>query len=253
MSSEALVSLPNWPERNIFHFFGKKVRVLNLSGFMRCDRVNLLLLSLSDMNVRLIWCLLLVIPLQLKANAFSDLAIELEFNEIAGVVTEAQGEFVARVTNLGPDPAGLNAPFPHPIAFLSDVVQFNGSTGPEINFTAAPHNDNQKCFFVTVIGSPPPGGHGPVYAFDINIQSVEVNETVECFGRYTRSFESGVREVGWEIRNFADTDPNDNNNVQSITFGFPPENVPTIGYFTLSFLMLAMLLTGLKLILSRNR
>jgi|SRR5690606_15491617 len=176
----------------------------------------------------------------------ADLSIELEFNEVNGVVYESQGEFVVRVTNLGPDVAAASATFPLPLSILSSVISDNGSFTPEIQFAASSQNNNQNCYFVMVIGSPPPGGGGPTYAYDIDIPSLAVNETIECYGIFSRHFQSGTRNVTWETYNSFDVDPNNNNDSQIITFGIPPKIVPINNIFVLALLFILMIYFGYK-------
>lgn len=174
----------------------------------------------------------------------ADLAIELEFNEVNGVVYESQGEFIARVTNLGPDVAAANATFPLPLSILSSVIDDNGNFTPEIQFAAGSQNNNQECYFTLAIGSPPPGSIGPKYVYGIDIPSLAVNETIECYGIFSKHFQSGTRDVTWETYNSFDVDPNNNNDSQIITFGIPPKAVPVNNVFILVLLLLLVIYFG---------
>jgi hypothetical protein len=189
-----------------------------------------------------IFCLTLAIPS--FAGTSADLQLEIEFNETNGVVLEAQGEFIARVTNFGPDIAAANTTA-LPIGILSSVIQDNGSFTPEIVLDPAPENNNNECFFILIIGDPPPGG-GVVYAYDLNVPSLEVNETAECYGTFTRNFQSGTREINWLIDNPYDVDPNTNNNTQSVIFGVPPTPVSSLSEFSLFLLLLMVLILGIQ-------
>lgn len=175
----------------------------------------------------------------------ADLSIELSFNEVNGVVYEEQGEFVARITNNGPDIAAGSAPVSFPISLTSGLIQDNGSFTPEIQFAAGSQNNNQECYFILVIGSPPPGGTVS-YVYNININSMAVNETVECHGIFSRHFLSGTRDVNWTIRNAYDTDPDSTNNSQIVTFGIPPKAVPVNNAFVLALLFILMIYFGYK-------
>jgi hypothetical protein len=175
----------------------------------------------------------------------ADLSIEMEFSEVNGVVFEQQGEFVARITNNGPDFAAENAPFQNPITLSSGIIQDNGSFTPNIQFAAAAQNDNQQCFFFLTIGSPPPGG-SVSYGYSIALPPIEANQTIECYGIFSRHFLSGTRDVNWTIRNNFDTDPVASNNTQTVTFGIPPKAVPVNNIFTLVLLFTLMLYFGYK-------
>ncbi len=174
----------------------------------------------------------------------ADLSIELEFNTIDGVVWEQQGEFTARITNNGPDVAAENAPIPLPISLLSGIIRDNGSFTPEIQFTAGANNNNQECFFVLIIGDPPPGG-GPSYAYDIDVPSIQVGQTIECFGIFSTHFNSGTREVNWNIRNTFDDDPVSANNTQTVVFGIAPRSVPVNSLSAMISLIFLFLMVGL--------
>lgn len=175
----------------------------------------------------------------------ADLSVHLEFNQVNGVVYEQQGSFVARITNNGPDTAGLNAGLPNPISLSSGIIQDNGSFTPNIQFAPSSENNNQECFFLLTIGEPPPGG-SVSYGYSINVLPIEPGQTVECFGIFSRHFVSGTREVNWNIYNTFDTDPIAENNTQSVVFGVPPQSVPVGGLWFLLTLILLMLLLGRK-------
>jgi len=103
------------------------------------------------------WVLFIACSFQLSAGTEADLVVELEFNEVGGVVYEPVGTFVVRVTNLSPNIAadGVSGT---PLALLSSVIQDNGSFTPEIHFFPGPLN-NPACIFLFGIGSPIPGGN----------------------------------------------------------------------------------------------
>jgi len=189
------------------------------------------------------WCILLLSTYVMGGTA--DLEIELNFNKVNGVVIEQQGDFIVRITNNGPDIAANDAATDLPIIALSSIIRDNGSFTPEIQFAASPQNNNNECFFTLVIGDPPPGG-GVRYAYDINIPSLGVNETIECFGIFSTHFASGTREVDWSIRNTFDTDPVVENNVQFVTFGIQPRSIPVNNLLFLFVLVLSVLLLGSK-------
>lgn len=175
----------------------------------------------------------------------ADLDLEINFNDINGVVLDRVGEFSVTVTNLGPDVAGSKGTPPFPIAILASIIQDNGSSTPEIQFAASSSNDNTRCFFSLVIGSPPPGG-SVSYGYDINIPQLGVNETIECHGLYSTHFNSGTREITWSTRNSFDTDPVPGNNSQAVTFGIPPISVPINQPYFLILLSLLFLIIGVK-------
>lgn len=192
--------------------------------------------------------LILLSSVFVSASLFAgtaDLAIELEFNEVSGIVVEEQGEFVARITNNGPDVAAETAPISFPISLSSGVVQDNGSFTPDIQFAAGTQNNKQECFFILIIGEPPPGG-SVSYVYNIYTQPIAVNETIECHGIFSRHFQSGTRDVNWNIRNSYDSDPNSNNNSQVITFGVPPKSVPVNNTVILVLLYFLLLYFGYK-------
>ncbi len=176
----------------------------------------------------------------------ADLSIALDFNEINRIVYEPQGEFVVRVTNLGPDVAADNIPFPLPLTTLTSAIDDNGDFTPEIQFVTDSQNNNQECYFTLAIGSPPPGSIGPKYVYGIDIPSLAVNETIECHGLFSRHFQSGTRDVTWKTYNSFDTDPNNNNDSQTITFGIPPKAVPVNNKFILILLLTLVLYFGFK-------
>ncbi|MCX7545890.1 hypothetical protein [Marinicella gelatinilytica] len=174
----------------------------------------------------------------------ADLALELEFNEFNGVVYEPQGDFIARITNLGPDVAADNIPFPLPLTTFTSAIDDNGNFTPEIQFSADTQNNNQECYFTLAIGSPPPGSIGPKYVYGIDIPSLAVNETIECHGIFSRHFQSGTRDVTWQTYNSFDHDPNTDNNSQVITFGIPPKAVSVNNVFALVLLLLLVFYFG---------
>ncbi len=191
-----------------------------------------------------ILCLFLI-SINYCVAGVADLSIELEFNTTDGIVVEQQGEFIARITNNGPDPAGINSTLQYPISFSSGIIQSEPSLGLPLEFAPSPNNNNNICFFTTVIGDPPPGGNLS-FVFIFNIPSLAVNETIECLGIYSASFQSGTREVNWEILNSFDIDPIIENNTQLVIFGIQPRSVSVNNPLLLSTLILLMLLVGRK-------
>jgi len=75
-------------------------------------------------------------------------------------------------------------------------------------------------FFFLTIGGPPPGGTVS-YAYNIALSVIEVNQTIECFGLFSTHFDSGTREVNWNISNTFDTDPVTDNNTQACNIWYP--------------------------------
>lgn len=184
----------------------------------------------------------LIYPL-LSLGGTADLAVELEINEIDGVVLEQQGEFVARITNNGPDIAANGIPG-GPIGLLSSTIQDNGSFTPEIQFAPAPGND-PGCTFIFTIGDPPPGG-SVVYAYSLVTTTLAVNQTVTCRGVFSRNFSDGTRELTWTLFNEFDTDPVPDNNTRAVTFGISPKSVPINQPYFLILLSLLFLIIGVK-------
>jgi len=174
----------------------------------------------------------------------ADLAISLNFNEVDGVVLDRQGEFVATITNNGPDVAAENSGFQFPITLSSGIIQDNGNFTPDVQFAAA-NNNNQECFFVLVIGDPPPGG-SVSYAYNLSVPEIGVNETITCYGIYSTHFDSGTRSVNWNIRNNFDDDPVSTNDIQTVVFGIAPTSVPVNNFYSLLTLSLFTLLIGVK-------
>lgn len=190
---------------------------------------------------------LIIIFLVLSGSAFggtADLSIELEFNNVDGIVLDRQGEFVARITNNGPDIAAVDATLERPITLSSGVIQDNGSLTPNIQFAPSVQNNNQECFFILVIGDPPPGG-SVSYVYTIRTPPIEVNETIECFGIFSSHFNSGTREVNWNIRNTFDDDPVSSNNTQTVVFGIAPRSVPINNLHSLLALLFLVMLIGI--------
>ncbi len=177
----------------------------------------------------------------------ADLAISLNFNEVDGVVLDRQGEFVATITNNGPDVAAENSGFQFPITLSSGIIQDNGSFTPDVQFAAAANNNNQECFFVLVIGDPPPGG-SVSYAYNLSMPEIAVNETITCNGIYSTHFDSGTRSVNWNIRNNFDDDPVSTNDTQTVVFGIAPRSVPTTGFYSLILLLILILISSRSLI-----
>ncbi len=175
----------------------------------------------------------------------SDLYIELDFNEENGIVFEPSGEFTLTVTNLGPDIAAEGVPLLRPISIFTSVIQDNGSFTPEIQISPGAQGDNSNCSFLFIIGEPLPG-ESVTYAYSIDVPSLSVNETVQCFGSFSRHFQNGSREIEWSIFNEFDTDPNPKNNNQVITFGIPARPVPMNSWFTLVLMGLLILVFGVK-------
>ncbi|VAW46442.1 hypothetical protein MNBD_GAMMA02-1812 [hydrothermal vent metagenome] len=175
----------------------------------------------------------------------ADLEIELNFTETDGIVLEQQGEFIARITNNGPDIAAVDATLSRPITLSSGVIQDNGSFTPEIQFAASSQNNNNECFFILVIGDPPPGG-SVSYIYTIRTPPIQVNQTIECYGIFSTHFASGTREVNWIIRNNFDTDPIVGNNTQLVTFGIQPRSVPVNNLLFLFLLVFSIFLLSRK-------
>lgn len=175
----------------------------------------------------------------------ADLAISLNFNEVDGVVLDRQGEFVATITNNGPDVAAENSGFQFPITLSSGIIQDNGNFTPDVQFAAAANNNNQECLFVLVIGDPPPGG-SVSYGYNLSVPEIPVNETITCNGIYSTHFNSGIRDVNWRIRNNFDDDPVSTNDTQTVVFGIAPRSVPVNNIYSLLALLLFTLLIGVK-------
>lgn len=181
----------------------------------------------------------------------ADLAIELEFNSVDGVVVEPQGKFIARITNFGPDIAAVDATLERPITLSSGVVQDNGSFTPDIQFAPSAQNNNQECFFILVIGEPPPGGMVS-YIYTIRTPPIEINETIECFGIFSTHFDSGTREVNWKIRNTFDDDPVSANDTQTVVFGIAPKIVPINHLSAMIALLFMFLFIGVYAVRRNN-
>lgn len=192
-----------------------------------------------------------LIPMSFSHSGVADLSLEMQFDAKDGVVLNRQGEFVGRITNNGPDFAGMGSNVPFPISFSTGGISAEPGLGFPLLFEPRIPDENNECFYTQAISEPPPGGTISIN-FIFNVPPLEANETIECRGVFFTFFQSGTREVTWRIRNNFDTDPIADNNTQTVVFGIPPRSVPVNNPVFVSFLILLTFLIGCKSIKLRQ-
>lgn len=175
----------------------------------------------------------------------SDVDLELQINiDISeGVEFQQTGKFSITLVNNSSEDAGGGSALSRPNDVLTSIVQQASNGLPDVffrqNFAIA-----QDCIFIAVIGEPVPGGT-PTWGFDIAFPVIPANSTVTCYGIYEIGFEQGERTITFSaLTSIEDNDTNPINNSIALVFGIPPRIIPTTNIYSLTFLIVLILIFG---------
>jgi hypothetical protein len=162
------------------------------------------------------------------AQPVSDFSLEVTPPLPDPVAPNGQGELQFTIANLGPDATGGND-LSLVVASSAQYSSISGVFDVYFSLTVG----SASCRLLPTILEPPPGGQvGLAYLLFPGV--VVPGESVSCSMAYALDpvSPSKIRQVAWEVRSFASTDPNPDNNSVSLVFnvGQPelPMPVPTM-------------------------
>ncbi|MCF6287877.1 MAG: hypothetical protein L3J53_01395 [Proteobacteria bacterium] len=169
-----------------------------------------------------------------------DLAIHMDIAPVTEVDFADNNKFSITITNNGPDTAGVESTSLYPIrSNSSEIIQHpNGDQDLRImQDTSIP----QSCFFISIFGSPLPGGDA-TEVFAIAFPQIPANSSITCYGIYQVGFREGSRDFNFGVRSFSDTEDNLSDNIYNFTLSIKPQVIPSLNTSMLILLGLLLLI-----------
>ncbi len=170
-----------------------------------------------------------------------DIDLSIKVNPSSPVMVEP-GEYIAQfsitVSNHGPDTAGIDSTFSHPVAMATEEIYLE-ENGYPVDFIIN-NNINQDCKFETFSPDPAPGNPTLIIlAFRTPI--IPAGESITCYGYHYTNILSGSRSIEWRPLSVTDTEINPSNDIETMVFQVQVPMVPSSSIYSLIFLTFIMM------------